>query len=186
VHRSKRPSAALVIACLALFAALGGTATAAKLITSKDIKNGSIKASDLSAAAKRALKGNRGARGPSGPQGAPGVPGPAGAPGAPGPTGVAEIVAAQGEGVGIATAYCPAGTRPISGGGIEEGTGYLWASGASRDGVGVGWTVAGDSGSPVTAFVYCSAGVSKFTFPNGTSAKVLTPQRIGALRAARR
>jgi hypothetical protein len=36
-----------VIACLALFAALGGTATAARLITSKQIKNNTITGKDV-------------------------------------------------------------------------------------------------------------------------------------------
>lgn len=38
---------ALVVACLALFAALGGTATAAKLITSTQIKNNTITGKDV-------------------------------------------------------------------------------------------------------------------------------------------
>ena len=68
---------------LALFVALGGTATAARLITSKDIKNGTIKTVDMSPSAKRALKGNRGATGPqglAGPAGPTGAQRPAGRP----------------------------------------------------------------------------------------------------------
>lgn len=50
--RSRRPSASLVIACLALFVALGGGAyAAAKLdknsVTSKQVKNASLKGKDL-------------------------------------------------------------------------------------------------------------------------------------------
>jgi len=172
----------VIAVALALVIGLAGSATAASLITSADIKNGTIKSADLSASAKRALKGKAGARGPAGPQGAPGT---AGTPGPAGPTGVAEIVTAQGSGVGTAFAACPAGTRPLSGGGIEEGSGYLWASGAARNDAGaVGWLVAGDAGSDVTAFAYCSAGVSKFTFPNGTVAK-LSVERVRSINARR-
>jgi len=51
-NRSRRPSASLVIACLALFVALGGGAyAAAKLdknsVTSKQVKNASLKGKDL-------------------------------------------------------------------------------------------------------------------------------------------
>ena len=43
-----RPSPAMVVALIALLASLAGTATAAKvLITSKDIKNGTIRLVDL-------------------------------------------------------------------------------------------------------------------------------------------
>ena len=172
----------VIAVALALVIGLAGSATAASLITSADIKNGTIKTADLSAGAKRALKGKSGARGPAGPQGAAGTPG---SPGPAGPTGVAEIVTAQGSGVGTAFAACPAGMRPLSGGGIEEGSGYLWASGAARNDAGaIGWLVAGDAGSDVTAFAYCSAGVSKFTFPNGSVAK-LSVERVRAINARR-
>jgi hypothetical protein len=83
------PRAATVIAGLALFAALGGSATAAtKLITGKsikngsisstDIKNGSLGAGDMSKKARASLKGVAGAKGATGAQG---VPGPSGAAG---------------------------------------------------------------------------------------------------------
>jgi hypothetical protein len=177
--RFKRPSGATVISLVALFVALSGSAYAAAKITSKDIANGTIKAADLSRGAKKALKGSRGLRGPAGPQGnqgLPGVPGPAGA------SGITSIVAAQGDGIGIAMAVCPPGTRPVSGGGIEEGTGYLWVNGAARDDATgqSGWLVAGDEFSPVTAFAYCSAGVASFTFPDGSSAKMMKVSQVKA------
>jgi hypothetical protein len=167
----------LATAILALV--LSGGAVAASQITSSQIKNGTIKAADISKSAKRTLKGNRGPRGFTGAQGTQGLPGPGGPAGPAGPTGVAAIVSAQGTGIGSAHAACPAGTRPISGGGIEEGTGYLWASGIARNDAGqLGWLVAGDADSPVSAYVYCSAGVSSFTFPNGSPAL-----KVSAVRA---
>lgn len=85
----------MVVALLALSVAMGGTAYAALVITGnnvkdgslrsadiadglygvqgRDVKNGSLGAIDLSAAARVALKGNAGATGPVGPTGAPGV-----------------------------------------------------------------------------------------------------------------
>jgi hypothetical protein len=88
----------MVVALIALFVSLAGNAGAGALllITSKNIKNGSIQAVDLSRAAKAQLKGNEGPRGPQGPSGATGAqglpgplgpPGPQGLPGARGPEG---------------------------------------------------------------------------------------------------
>jgi hypothetical protein len=71
-----------------------GTATAADLITSADIKNGTvtsidikngtIKVKDISKKARTALKGNVGPQGPTGPTGATGGQGPQGPAGADG------------------------------------------------------------------------------------------------------
>jgi hypothetical protein len=47
MHRLRTPSPALVIACLALFAALGGVAYAAATIRSADIVDGSIRNRDF-------------------------------------------------------------------------------------------------------------------------------------------
>ena len=52
----RRPSAALVVALLALFVAVGGPAEAARLIGSKDVKNRSLKTEDLSKKAVRTLR----------------------------------------------------------------------------------------------------------------------------------
>lgn len=65
----KRPSPALVVACLALFVAGAGSATAARdLIGGKQIKNGSIELKDLSKKARKALRrgAKAGKRGPAG------------------------------------------------------------------------------------------------------------------------
>jgi hypothetical protein len=121
----KRFTPATVIAMVALFVALAGSATAAGtvLITGKQIKNGSVGLVDLSASAKRALKG---ARGPAGDAGAQGIPGPAGAPGVAGPAGgfdPAKVSYVEGatvtlapQAAGSGSAVCPAGAKAISGG----------------------------------------------------------------------
>jgi hypothetical protein len=61
-----------------------GTATAATLITSADIKNGTIKVKDINKKARKALKGNTGPQGPQGPQGPAGQNGANGSNGADG------------------------------------------------------------------------------------------------------
>jgi hypothetical protein len=89
VRPMKRPSPAAVLASIALFVALSGTATAAVIITSANIKNGTIQLADLSERTRNALMGRRGLRGPRGEAGPAGRPGSPGAQGANGPTGPA-------------------------------------------------------------------------------------------------
>src|SRR6478609_1004014 len=93
----RRPSGSMVIAITALVLAMGGSAVAASVITSKQIKDGTIQTKDLSKKALKALKGKIGATGatgapgpagPQGPQGAQGVQGLKGDTGARGPSDV--------------------------------------------------------------------------------------------------
>jgi hypothetical protein len=58
-----------------------GGATAAGLITGKQIRNHTIGVVDLKRTAQKALRGQRGVQGPAGPAGPQGPPGPAGLPG---------------------------------------------------------------------------------------------------------
>ena len=81
-------SALIAAVVAAIVAAASGTA-ATLVVTSKNIKNGTIQTVDISAKAKRALKGNRGPRGLRGAQGAQGAQGSPGAPGASGAQGPA-------------------------------------------------------------------------------------------------
>jgi hypothetical protein len=94
--RLRKPSPATVIACIALFVALGGTSVAAvtlakNSVLSKHIKNGQVKTADLGASAVNSAKVGDGsllaqdfaagqlAAGPAGPPGPPGPStGPAG------------------------------------------------------------------------------------------------------------
>lgn len=87
-----RLSYANVTATLALFLALGGTATAALVITGKQVKNESLTTSDIRNGTLLARDFRRGQlkagpTGPAGPAGAAGAPGAAGAVGPAGPTG---------------------------------------------------------------------------------------------------
>jgi hypothetical protein len=77
----------MVVALLALVMATTGSAVAASLITSKQIKDGTIQTKDISKKARKALKGNRGAQGPAGAAGPQGPKGDAGAAGAAGAKG---------------------------------------------------------------------------------------------------
>jgi hypothetical protein len=90
----KRPSAALVVAILALVMAMGGSAVAASLITSKQIKDGTIQPVDLSKQARAVLAAKASdLPGPQGPVGAKGDKGDAGAQGAQGERGPSDAVA---------------------------------------------------------------------------------------------
>ena len=108
----------IIIAAIvaALISAAAATATTALLITSAQIKNGTIKLVDISPAAKRALKGNRG---PAGALGAQGPVGPAG-PGLSGLHYVQVTGTAPPMQEGSAQAQCPSGEIAISGGGATN------------------------------------------------------------------
>src|SRR3954466_14035227 len=87
-------NAKFVAALAVVFAVVAGTAAAGpaakKLLTGKDIKDGSIGIVDLSSSTRVGLKGSRGPAGPqggTGPAGAKGDTGPAGALGPTGATG---------------------------------------------------------------------------------------------------
>jgi Collagen triple helix repeat (20 copies) len=164
-------SALIAAIVAAVVSAASATAAATVIITSKDIKNGTIKAVDISGAAKQALKGNRGAPGARGPQGAAGPQGPAGAAGAagaagvPGPAGiqtlhgVTQTVSVASLGTDDVTATCPAGQTAVSGGAVFGG--LLVSSHATT----TGWHVVGfnDLGvaDNLTAVAYCSANITR-------------------------
>jgi hypothetical protein len=154
--RKLRPSPAMGVAFLALFIALAGSATAAKLIGGNQIKNNSVTAKDVkdgSLLRKDFKKGQlpAGAQGPQGPQG---VAGPAGRAGR---DGFGQIVYSQGVGDPIPNgdpgedvfAICPIGTFPTGGDAfyVTSDTGDLVAAqpiqvqGIATDleGVPVGW-----------------------------------------------
>jgi hypothetical protein len=117
---TSRTALAVVVAALALIVSAGAGATAARLVTGKDIKNGtvtsadvknkSLKPRDFSARAKSRL------RGPTGATGATGATGPQGAPGISGFEVVTRTVSIPGiiGGTGTVAAACPAGKKAIS------------------------------------------------------------------------
>jgi hypothetical protein len=129
-----------------------GSATAAFVVTSKNIKNGTIQLVDISPRAKKALRGQRGLRGPQGRQGIQAV------------TEIRslQIIIPPGQS-GSAEATCPAGQLPISGGFI----GVQWATviGSAANSSTRAWVVAAFNTSstttaPLTAVAYCSPRVT--------------------------
>lgn len=117
--RRRLPRPATVLASIAVFAALAGTATAASslidgkeikrgTITGKQIKNKSLALNKLAPAAVKSLQGATGARGPEGPRGATGATGAKGETGAQGPAGI------------VAPAFGSAGPGTNIGDGDEE------------------------------------------------------------------
>ena len=94
---------AAVTSTLALIIGLGGASYAAvaisgdqiqdSTITTKDVKDKTLKVKDLSPGARTALKGNTGPAGPAGATGPAGPAGPTGTTGATGPTGPSNVFA---------------------------------------------------------------------------------------------
>jgi len=88
LRRFKRPSPAMIVACLALSVALGGGSYAATAIPAKSAATGKTQASTKSSATgPRGPRGPRGFRGLRGLRGLTGPAGPAGPAGAAGPAG---------------------------------------------------------------------------------------------------
>lgn len=147
----KRPSPAMVVALVALFSSLAGGATAAKLISGKQIANNSITGKDvrknsltskhvrkllvkdfrkdqLSSLQRAGEPGPPGPAGPEGPAGPQGQTGDKGDKGDPGADAFGTLtyrrsspVSVAGGGHGQTYVACPAGTHPV-GGGVEVAT----------------------------------------------------------------
>lgn len=137
-----RPSPALAVAMVALFAALGGTSYAAATgsIDTREIKNSTIRGKDVKnrSLTPKDFKGS--VRGPKGPQGSQGPPGPA----VLGQLGIvesAQVPFGPSDIVKGAVALCPAGQRVVSGGGVSISDEELAASKATSDRT--GWYVIG-------------------------------------------
>lgn len=138
---------ALVAAIVAAVVAAASATAATIVVTSKNIKDGTIQSVDISAKAKQALRGRRGpvgcagAPGPAGvvgpaaPQGTRGPSGPVGPQGPSGP-GLSDLYYVEADGTappsspGTATAHCNPGDIVISGGGSVD-TGRIYATRAS-------------------------------------------------------
>jgi hypothetical protein len=135
---------------LAVALVTAGGSAAAFVVTSKNIKNGTIQLVDISPKAKKALRGRRGAQGPQGIQtitevrSAPNlIP--------PGASGSAE-------------ASCPAGERPISGGFGGSPSGGMTIVNSTVSPSRGGWLVIAVNESTrvgtVGAVAYCSPNVT--------------------------
>jgi hypothetical protein len=156
------------------------TATAALVVTSANIKNGTIKMVDISAGAKRALKGNRGLRGAQGPQGNPGPQG---------PQGIQRLIRVEAsdsvapEQIKTVVANCPTGMLAVSGGYSYSADGSVFVNNS----VATGWWVSIDTsggafGGSFTAIVHCSPNISPVGSPSFDPAR-LVAQRVAMRRA---
>jgi hypothetical protein len=85
-ERGSTMRTAIIAAIVAMLVSAAG-ASAAFVVTSKNIKNGTIQLVDISPRAKAGLRGQRGQRGLAGAQGIPGEQGSPGSVGPPGPPG---------------------------------------------------------------------------------------------------
>jgi hypothetical protein len=182
----KRFSPGIVLGLIAVVFAMSGSAYAASKITSAQIKDGTIVAKDikddaitpakLSNSAMTALAGDTGPTGPSGPTGPAGPQGPAG------PSALGAITLVNSSQVAFgpdvvksATAFCPAGQRVVSGGGVSISDEQLAASQATSDRT--GWFVIGvdtydNGGEYVQAQALCApAGVAVASSASHTRAE---------------
>jgi hypothetical protein len=174
MSKLRRPSPGLVVAVAALILALSAPAIAARLITGKQIKDGSIGLKDLSASARAKLRGVRGPAGPPGPAGAAGATGARGPAGAPGATNVVMRTASldlTGPNVVSTAATCNAGERVVGGGArVSEsgGTSGVVGSGPAAGGLPAqagqtpdGWFATGRnsqaSEATLTVYVLCAS-----------------------------
>lgn len=121
--RTWRPSAPLVIAMVALVVAVSGggqaiadgAAAAAKLITGKQVKNGSLTLADFKASERAKLRGAAGPAGPAGPKGDTGATGATGAAGAAGTARAYALVSDAGTLTAAKSKGVVAVTRPQTG-----------------------------------------------------------------------
>jgi hypothetical protein len=157
MHTFRRltPSGSMIVAVIALVVAMSGSAVAASLITTTQIKNGTIQTKDISKKARSALTGKPGPAGHAGPKGDAGAPG---LPGKDGTNGVTNVAVRKGETVilahatGIAFAHCNPGEKAIGGGGqfLVTNTGAEWIQ---RTGPANGTQVAAEGSTPDSWFV---------------------------------
>lgn len=123
---------ALLVAVLALLIGFAGSATAAVVVTGKQIKDGTVTTADIQNGTIESVDVKDESlsqadffdtvAGPAGPKGDTGAPGPHGT------SGLVYIV--EGVDIGkratrIVTATCPPGTHVVSGGGSNTGRGHL-------------------------------------------------------------
>ena len=142
-----------IIAGVVAMLVSSASATAAFVVTSKSIKNGTIQTVDLSAKAKKALKGR------AGPAGARGLAGPQGKPGFVSATRLVSAtfpVAVNDTGT-VHTVSCPAGTGVISGGVVSEAQGDTWVDAPSGNGWrGAANNYGGTDPGQVTVYALCA------------------------------
>lgn len=121
----------IAVAVTALVTSAGATAVTQALITTEQIKNGTIRPIDLHPTTRTVLKGQRGVAGPAGVPGAMGAQGAQGLPGGFDPAKITYGVVFNGPVPANNTAFlrapCPAGSKMIAGGG-HTNVGHIYTS----------------------------------------------------------
>jgi hypothetical protein len=168
----RRPSPALVVACLALFVALGGTSLAVvnalprnsvgaaqlrkNAVNSQKVKNKTLLAVDFKAGqlpkGKQGDKGNKGDPGPAGPKGDTGAKGDKGDKGATGPNPAATAIVREAPGPPSATSSvalvsCLSDERAVGG-----GAGWATTSGGAIPAVVTSMPTPGGNGTIATGW----------------------------------
>lgn len=135
---------ALIAAVVAAVVAAASGTAATIVVTSKNIKNGTIQLVDISGKAKTGLRGRRGPRGPVGIEELTVVNAPA-------------IIPA---GIGSVEATCPAGQQPIAGG--FRSTGSLTITTSAPVLSNRSWLVIANATTPASlaAVAYCAKNVN--------------------------
>jgi hypothetical protein len=146
---------AAIIAGIVAMLVSAASATAAFVVTSASIRNGTIQTVDISAKARRALKGNRGPAGGRGPRG------PAGPAGIQRLRPVTSAVVPIAPGVSAsAIAECNAGEVAVSGGFAFGGTVMFSGPSPSRRGwLVVAYNNLSDVPIRLEASAYCASGI---------------------------
>lgn len=178
-RRFRHPSPALVVACIALIVALSGTSYAAVVlprgsvgtvqlkanaVNSLKVRDGSLTLLDLAPGERLKLEGDPGAAGPKGDPGPKGDKGDRGAPGDKGLKGdpglsryviVEKTASSTSASLGVQVS-CPAGTRPLGGGGFTQtpGAGVSVRNSFPVDSPNPGWLVVADAKSPGAGWNY--------------------------------
>jgi len=152
----------ILLAIVAVLSLASGAAATRVLVTSKDIQNGTIRPIDLSAAAKRTIKGEQGIQGRRGIQGPIGPRGLQGNPGPPGFSGVLpndNVGSIPPNSSGTVTVACISGYKAV-GGGFEATDPNLTVFASKPSASGFGWDVSarnsGNSSEALWAYVLCA------------------------------
>ena len=153
----------ILLAIVAVLSMASGAAATRALITSKDIENGTIRPIDLSAAAKRTMRGKRGSRGARGTRG---PTGPRGFQGNQGPSGFTDVLFNDNVGPvspdssATVSAACISGYKAV-GGGFESADPNVSVYASKPSASGFGWDVSarnsGASAASLWAYVLCAA-----------------------------
>ncbi|MBJ7331846.1 MAG: collagen-like protein [Solirubrobacteraceae bacterium] len=162
-------SGPVLLAAAVFLLAFSSTATAAKLITGKQVKNGSVTSVDVRDGSMSGLEvadGSlteadlaevvQGPQGPPGDEGGVGDPGPSGAPGSSGLRYVVESRSVPKDSALTWSAFCPPETKVLGGGLSSASASLFWMQASGPDISGDSWVVTAHNrhNTALTAFAW--------------------------------